>query len=186
MDDGAVILAAGALLAVGLGASLVAGRIRVPALVLFLAAGMALGSDGLGLIDFEEYELARFLGTAALALILFEGGLAAGWRIVRPVLAPALSLALIGTLVTALITGLAAAWLLDVSTLEGLLLGAILCTTDGAAVFAVLRGSTLRRRLWAALRGAVPVVLATFPIIEGVAGSLEVFDTVSSRSWRRR
>ncbi len=153
IDDGAIILAAGALLALGLGASLVAGRIRVPALVLFLVAGMALGSDGLGLIDFEDFELARFLGTSALALILFEGGLAAGWRIVRPVLAPALSLAIVGTVVTALITGLAAAWLLDLTTLEGLLLGAILSATDGAAVFAVLRGSTLRRRLAHVLEG---------------------------------
>ncbi len=153
MDDGAVILAAGALLAAGLGASLVAGRIRVPALVLFLGVGMVLGSDGLGLIDFENFELARFLGTAALVLILFEGGLAAGWQTVRPVLAPAVSLAVVGTLVTAMITGLAAAWLLDLSTLEGLLLGAILSATDGAAVFAVLRGSTMRRRLAHVLEG---------------------------------
>ena len=153
MDDGAVILAAGALLAAGLGASLVAGRIRVPALVLFLTVGMALGSDALGLIDFEDFELARFLGTAALVLILFEGGLASGWTVVRPVLAPSLALALVGTLVTALVTGFAAAWLLDLSTLEGLLLGAILSATDGAAVFAVLRGSTLRRRLAHVLEG---------------------------------
>jgi cell volume regulation protein A len=153
MDNGAIILAAGAMLAAGLAASLVAGRIRVPALVLFLGVGMLLGSDGLGLIEFDDYELARFLGIAALVLILFEGGLAAGWRVVRPVLGPALSLAVVGTMVTAFITGFAAAWLLDLSTLEGLLLGATLSATDGAAVFAVLRGSTLRRRLAHVLEG---------------------------------
>ena len=153
MDDDVVILAAGALLAAGLGASLLAGRLRVPALVLFLGVGMALGSDAVGLISFSDYELARFLGTTALAMILFEGGLAAGWRVIRPVLAPALSLALVGTLVTAIVTGLAAAWLLDLSTLEGLLLGSILSATDGAAIFAVLRGSTLRRRLAHVLEG---------------------------------
>ena len=153
VDDDVVILAAGALLAAGLGASLLAGRLRVPALVLFLGVGMALGSDAVGLISFSDYELARFLGTTALAMILFEGGLAAGWRVIRPVLAPALSLALVGTLVTAIVTGLAAAWLLDLSTLEGLLLGSILSATDGAAIFAVLRGSTLRRRLAHVLEG---------------------------------
>src|SRR4051812_13231700 len=153
LSDGTLILVAGALLAAGLAASLVAGRIRVPALVLFLGIGMLLGSDGLGLIEFADYSLARFLGTAALVLILFEGGLATGWRVVRPVLAPSLSLAVFGTIVTALLTGLAAAWLLDLSTLEGLLLGAILSATDGAAVFAVLRGSTLRRRLAHVLEG---------------------------------
>ena len=67
--------------------------------------------------------------------------------------APALSLAFVGTIVTAMVTGLAAAWLFDLSTLEGLLLGAILSATDGAAIFAVLRGSTLRRRLAHVLEG---------------------------------
>jgi potassium/hydrogen antiporter len=153
VDDDVVILAAGSLLAAGLGASLLAGRLRVPALVLFLAVGMVLGSDAVGLIDFSDYELARFLGTTALALILFEGGLATGWSVVRPVIAPALSLAFPGTVITAMVTGLAAAWLLDLSTLEGLLLGSILSATDGAAVFAVLRGSTLRRRLAHVLEG---------------------------------
>src|SRR5689334_128740 len=107
MEDGAQILAAGALLAGGIAASLVAGRLRVPGLLLFLALGMAIGSDGLGLIDFgdtaSDFELERTVGIVALALILFEGGLAAGWKEIRPVLAPSLSLALVGTLGTAAI-----------------------------------------------------------------------------------
>ncbi len=147
MDDGRIILLAGTLLAAGLAASLLAGRLRVPGLVLFLGVGMLLGSDGLGLVSFSDYEVARFLGIAALALILFEGGLAAGWRTVRPVLGPAVSLAVGGTLITAIVMGLTAAWLFGLSILEGLLLGSIVASTDGAAIFSVLRGSTLRRRL---------------------------------------
>ena len=151
--EGTFILAAGALLALGLGASLLAGRLRIPGLVLFLGLGMAIGSDGLGLIEFDDYELARTIGIIALALILFEGGLAAGFPEIRPVLGSALSLALLGTLLTAVVTGLAAAWLLDLTTLEGLLVGSIVSATDGAAIFALLRGSTLKRRLARTLEG---------------------------------
>jgi cell volume regulation protein A len=146
-DEGSLILAAGALLALGLGASLLAGRLRIPGLVLFLGLGMLLGSDGLGLIPFDSYKVARTIGIIALALILFEGGLAAGLPEIRPVLGSALSLALLGTLLTAIITGLAASWLLDLTTLDGLLVGSIVSATDGAAIFALLRGSTLKRRL---------------------------------------
>ena len=89
----------------------------------------------------------------ALALILFEGGLAAGLGEIRPVLRPALSLALLGTLITAVVTGLAASWLFDFSTLEGLLLGSIIASTDGAAVFSLLRGAGLRQRLERTLEG---------------------------------
>src|SRR3978361_624843 len=151
--EGSLILAAGALLALGLGASLLAGRLRIPGLVLFLALGMLIGSDGLGLIPFSSYEEARTIGIIALALLPFEGGLAGGLPGCRPGLGSALSLALLGTLLTALITGLAAAWLLNLSLLEGMLVGAIVSATDGAAIFALLRGSTLKRRLARTLEG---------------------------------
>src|SRR4051794_15398441 len=108
---------------------------------------MLVGSDGLGWIDFDDYKLARTIGVIALALILFEGSLTAGFGEIRPVLAPSISLATLGTLVTALVTGFATAWLFDVSVLQGLLAGAVLSSTDGAAIFALLRGSTLSRRL---------------------------------------
>src|SRR5829696_5633953 len=153
MSDGELILVAAALLAAGIGASLLASRIRLPGLLLFLAVGMAIGSDGLGWIDFNNYELARTIGVVALALILFEGGLTAGFEEIRPVLRPSLSLAIFGTLGTAVICGFAAAWLFDLSTLEGMLLGAIISSTDGAAIFALLRESTLRRRLARTLEG---------------------------------
>lgn len=157
MADGTLILVAGALLVLGIAASLVAGRLRVPGLVLFLGVGMLLGSDVLGLIDFggsrEDVELARTIGVVALALILFEGGLAAGWKEIRPVLGTSVSLAIVGTLVTAAVVGFAASWLLDLSTLEGLLLGSIVAATDSAAIFSVLRGSSLDRRLARILEG---------------------------------
>ncbi len=153
MTDGELILAAGAMLAAGIAASLLAGRLRVPGLLLVLAVGMLLGSDGAGLIDFDDYELAQTIGIIALALILFEGGLAAGLPEIRPVLGMSVSLALVGTLVTAVIAGLAATLLFDVSTSEGMLIGAIVSATDGAAVFAILRGSSLKRRLARTLEG---------------------------------
>src|SRR5829696_10532333 len=153
MSDGELILVAAALLAAGIGASLLASRVRLPGLLLFLAVGMAIGSDGLGWIAFEDYELARTIGVVALALILFEGGLSAGFDEIRPVLRPSLSLAIVGTLGTAVICGFAASWLFDLSTLEGMLLGAIISSTDGAAIFALLRESTLRRKLARTLEG---------------------------------
>ena len=114
---------------------------------------MAIGSDGLGWIDFNNYELARTIGVVALALILFEGGLTAGFDEIRPVLRPSLSLAIAGTVGTAVICGFAAAWLFDLSTLEGMLLGAIISSTDGAAIFALLRESTLAAQARAHARG---------------------------------
>jgi potassium/hydrogen antiporter len=153
MSDGQLILVAAALLAAGIAASLVASRVRLPGLLLFLGVGMVLGTDGLGWIDFNDYELARTIGVVALALILFEGGLTAGLEEIRPVLRPSLSLAIFGTLGTCVLCGFAASWLFDLPTLEGMLLGAIISSTDGAAIFALLRESTLSRPLARTLEG---------------------------------
>ena len=171
--DAHLILLAGALLAAGVAASVVAARLRLPALVLFLGLGMAIGSDGLGWIDFDNYSLARLMGTIALAVILFEGGLQTGIKKLSEVLGSAVSLACVGTAGTALIAGLAAAALLHVSLAEGLLLGALLSPTDGAAVFALLRGVRLPRRLALTLEGeaglndpiAVMLVLVMIEVI---------------------
>jgi cell volume regulation protein A len=153
MSDGQLILVAAALLAAGIAASLIASRVRLPGLLLFLGLGMVLGTDGLGWIDFNDYELARTIGVVALALILFEGGLTAGFEEIRPVLRPSLLLAIPGTVGTCVLCGFAAAWLFDLPTLEGMLLGAIISSTDGAAIFALLRESTLRRPLARTLEG---------------------------------
>jgi len=153
VNEGEILLVAGLLLSAGLAAAKAADRVRVPGLLLFLALGMLIGSEGLGGVDFSDAELTRTLGTIALVLILFEGGLAAGWGEIRPVIGIAVSLAFIGTVVTATIAGLAAYWLFDLSLLEGLIIGAAVAATDSAAIFAVLRGSTLRRRLARSLEG---------------------------------
>jgi cell volume regulation protein A len=133
--------------------ALLADRLRVPGLLLFLALGMLAGSEGIGGIHFDDAELARTLGTIALVLILFEGGLTAGWSEIRPVLGTAASLATIGTAITAAIAGLAAKLLFGLSTLEGMLVGAAIAATDSAAIFAVLRRSTLEKRLARSLEG---------------------------------
>ncbi len=172
--DAALILAAGGLLAAGVGMSLLATRVRVPALVLFLGAGMAIGTDGLGWIDFSDYTAARLLGSIALLLILYEDGFAVGFQRIRPVLGPAVALALAATVIAALVAGLAAALIFDFSVKEGLLLGAILSPTDGAAVFALLRRSKMPVRLARTLEGeagfndpmAVLLVLATIKLIQ--------------------
>jgi cell volume regulation protein A len=153
VHDAELVLLAGGILTVAVLASALAARVRLPALVLFVGLGMLVGSDGLGWIAFDDYELARLLGTIALLLILFEGGLVTGWGHIRPVLRPALRLALVGTVATAAIAGLAATWLFGLSLLEGLLLGAILSATDGAAIFALLRGARLPLRLARILEG---------------------------------
>jgi cell volume regulation protein A len=147
VTDAAVILTGGALAATAVAGAAVANRLRVPGLLLFLALGMAVGSEGAGWLAFTDYDAAQRIGTIALALILFEGGLATGVETIRHVLRPAIHLAVVGTIVTALVTGIIASALLQVSLLQGMLLGAVLSSTDGAAIFALLRGSTLRRRL---------------------------------------
>jgi len=151
--DAQLILIAGSLLAAGILGALLADRVRVPGLLLFLGLGMLAGSQGLGGIDFNNTELARTLGTIALILILFEGGLTAGWSEIRPVLGTAASLATLGTALTAVIAGLAAKLIFDLNTLEGMLIGAAIAATDSAAIFAVLRRSTLEKRLARSLEG---------------------------------
>ncbi len=151
--DAELILIAGVLLAAGIIGALLADRVRIPGLLLFLGLGMLAGSEGLGGIEFDNAELTRTLGTIALVLILFEGGLAAGWREIRPVLGTAASLATIGTLFTAVVAGFAAKFLFGLSTLEGLLVGAAIAATDSAAIFAVLRHSTVEQRLARSLEG---------------------------------
>jgi potassium/hydrogen antiporter len=143
----------GALLAAGIAASLLAGRLRLPGLVLVLALGMFIGSDGTGWIDFGDFEATQPAAVIALALILYEGGLSSGWTEIRPVIGVSIALATLGTILTAALTALVAAWLLDLDALHSLLLGSTVAATDAAAIFAVLRGSTLRRRVARTLEG---------------------------------
>jgi cell volume regulation protein A len=151
--DAELILIAGSLLAAGIAGAFLADRIRIPGLLLFLGLGMLAGSEGIGGIHFDNAELTRTLGTIALVLILFEGGITSGWSEIRPVLGTAASLATIGTALTAAIAGIAAKLIFGLSTLEGMLVGAAIAATDSAAIFAVLRRSTLKKRLARSLEG---------------------------------
>jgi len=151
--DAELILIAGVLLSAGILGALLAERIRVPGLLLFLVLGMVAGSEGIGGIQFDDARLARTLGTVALVLIIFEGGLTSGWREIRPVLGTAASLATVGTALTALIAGYGAKLIFGLSLLEGMLLGSAIAATDSAAIFAVLRRSTLEKRLARSLEG---------------------------------
>lgn len=147
------ILVTGLLMAIALAASTLAGRLRVPVLLLFLGLGMVVGSEGLGIVPFDDYDLARDVGVVALALILFEGGLTTNVESLRSVARTAALLSIGGTLLTAAISGLAASLLFDLSLLEGLLLGGIVASTDAAAVFAVMRNSSLKERPTRILEG---------------------------------
>ena len=147
MDEGLALLLVGALLAASVLVALGSARTGVPVLVLFLALGMLLGSDGPGGIDFDDAELAREVGIVGLVLILFEGGLQTSWRRLRGVVVPAALLSTVGVVVTMLLTGVAAKTLFDLTWLEAFLLGAVVASTDAAAVFATLRFTQIRRRL---------------------------------------
>jgi cell volume regulation protein A len=147
MDVGLILLIVGGVLTVSIIVALGASRAGVPALVAFLGVGMLLGSDGPGRIEFDDADLARKVGVVALAAILFEGGLATSWRRLREIAVPATLLATVGVVVTALLTGLAAYLLFDLTWLESVLLGAVVSSTDAAAVFATLRFTHIRRRL---------------------------------------
>jgi len=141
-----ILLMAAVLLLLGVTASKISSKLGVPALLLFLVVGMLVGSEGIGGIYFDDAWLAQFLGVVALAFILFAGGLDTDWRSVRPVLTMGLTLATAGVLISAIAVGLFATMVLGFSLLEGLLLGAIISSTDAAAVFAVLRSKGVRRR----------------------------------------
>jgi cell volume regulation protein A len=147
MTDAEIILAMGALLLAGLAAATIADRLGLPALVLFLGVGMAVGSDGANWVRFDDYLTAQRIGTGCLAVILFEGGLRADLAEVRSVLGVGLRLAVLGTVVTAIVTGMGIHLLFHEPLLEALLMGSILASTDSAAVFGLLRRSSLHRRL---------------------------------------
>ncbi|HET6878273.1 MAG TPA: potassium/proton antiporter [Jatrophihabitans sp.] len=140
------LLAGGLVLLVSIVSTRVASRIGLPSLLLFLGVGILLGEDALG-IQFHSARLAQNLGTAALAVILVEGGLTTRWSDIRGSMAPAGVLATLGVGVSAVVTALGAHYLLDFGWQQALLIGAIVSSTDAAAVFSTLRVLPLPRRL---------------------------------------
>ena len=147
VDEGLTLLLVGAVLVASIVVALGAARAGFPLLVAFLVLGMVLGSDGPGGIHFDDAELAREVGIVGLALILYEGGLQTSWRRLRQVAVPAALLSTVGVIVTALLAGVGAYLLFDLSWLEAILLGSVVASTDAAAVFSTLRVTHIRRRL---------------------------------------
>src|SRR5437763_11135672 len=147
MHEGVVLLLVGLVLAASIAIALGAARTGLPVLVAFLGLGMLLGSDGPGGIDFDDAQLARRVGIVGLGLILYEGGLQTSWRRLREVAVPAALLSTVGVIVSTFVTSVGARALFDLSWLEALLLGAVVASTDAAAVFATLRSTHVNRRL---------------------------------------
>ena len=141
-----ILLWVAALIFVSVVASKLSDKFAVPALLLFLIIGMFAGSEGIGGIYFDNAQLAKSIGIVALIFIIFSGGLDTKWSEAKPVIWPGIVLSTAGVLITALITGYFAVRILKFPLLEGMLLGAIVSSTDAAAVFSILRSKRISLR----------------------------------------
>jgi potassium/hydrogen antiporter len=151
-----------------------ADRIGLPSLLLYLAFGVVLGESGLG-VEFEDVALTQTLGVAALVVILAEGGLTTRWADVRRAVGPGVALATVGVVVSVAVVAAAGVWLLGFSWSFALLVGAVVTSTDAAAVFATLRRLPLPRRMVAALElesglNDAPVILLVLALSEQLTG----------------
>jgi cell volume regulation protein A len=160
---GAVLVMAGIL------SSLLALRFGAPLLLVFLVIGMLAGDAGPGQLSFDDVRTTYLVGSVALALILFDGGLRTKFQSIRTVLAPSMVLATIGVLVTALVTAPAARYVLDLNWTESLLVGAVVASTDAAAVFLLVHTQGLRLR---------PRVGATLEVESGTNDPFAIFLTL--------
>ncbi|MDP1673889.1 MAG: potassium/proton antiporter, partial [Burkholderiales bacterium] len=147
------ILVGALILLISIIASDISSRLGAPLLFVFLLLGMLAGEEGPGGIRFDDVERAYMIGTLALAVIIFDGGMRTRRETFRVALWPAVSLATLGVVITAVLVAMFAAWILKLHWLQGLLIGAIVGSTDAAAVFSLLRnaGLSLKQRVAATL-----------------------------------
>lgn len=138
-----VLLVGSLLLLISILAGKTSYRFGVPTLILFLSVGILAGSEGIGKIEFDDPQLAQFIGIVSLNFILFSGGLDTNWRSIKPILWHGISLSTLGVLFTALSLGTFVWAITDFTIYEGLLLGAIVSSTDAAAVFSILRSKNM-------------------------------------------
>jgi cell volume regulation protein A len=138
-----ILLVSSVLLVFSVLTNRISSSFGVPALLLFLGIGMLAGSEGPGGIAFDDYSLSFAVGSVCLALIIFDGGMRTSWKSVQPILPLGISLSFVGTVITGAVTGIFAHYALGLSWKEGLLLGAIVSSTDAAAVFGILRARSL-------------------------------------------
>lgn len=171
----------GIVLSASLVATLISARFGAPLLLVFLGVGMLAGEDGLLQIQFSNPNAALLIGSIALVIILFDGGMRTHPDRVRVVIGPSAVLATLGVVITCLIIGLAAMWLFDLTLLQGLLLGAILSSTDAAAVFSIFQsaGLNIKERVAATLEvesgsNDPMAVMLTFTLVAVVAGQSEL------------
>ena len=148
-----IILGGSLLIVASVFTSKLASRLGVPVLLVFLFVGMLFGSDGPGGLFFDDPWLSQLMGVIALSIILFAGGLSTDWQAVRPSMWYSISLATVGVLITAVLVGIFSASFLKFPVMEALLLGAVISSTDAAAVFGVLRSRK------AALKGCLAPLL---------------------------
>ena len=163
------ILLAALLILAGILSSLVALRFGAPLLLVFLLVGMLAGEAGPLGIQFDDVRLAYTIGSVALALILFDGGLRTRYQTFRNVIGPAGLLATVGVLITATLTAPAAVYGLGLGWTEALLVGAVVASTDAAAVFFLLHAKGLRLR---------PRVSATLEVESGINDPFAIFLTI--------
>jgi len=170
LDTVSIGILFGALLVLaGILSSLVALRFGAPLLLVFLIVGMLAGEDGLGGIRFNDVHTAYVVGSVALALILFDGGLRTRFSTFRSVLMPSLTLATVGVLITAALTAPVAHFTLGLGWTESLLVGSVVASTDAAAVFFLIHARGLRLR---------PRVAATLEIESGTNDPFAIFLTL--------
>ncbi len=170
LDSVSITILLGAILVLaGILSSLVALRFGAPLLLVFLLVGMLAGEGGPGGLKFDDVGLTYTVGSVALALILFDGGLRTRFHTFRSVLAPSITLATVGVLLTAALTAPVAKFALGLGWLEAMLVGAVVASTDAAAVFLLIHSRGLRLR---------PRVAGTLEVESGTNDPFAVFLTI--------